>query len=106
MSGGERQRLLIARAILQNPPIWLLDEPTFNLDAETEKGVLYTLFRATEGRQSVWILHHLVGLEKMDEVIVLGGGKVLERGQFIELTTREGVLTGMLRLQNELFMET
>jgi len=106
MSGGERQRLLIARAILQDAPIWLLDEPTYNLDAETERAVLETLLQATEGRQSLWILHHLVGLEKMDEIIVLGGGRVLERGQFTKLTTREGVLTGMLRLQNELFMET
>lgn len=106
MSGGERQRLLIARAILQDAPIWLLDEPTYNLDAETERAVMETLFRATEGRQSLWILHHLVGLEKMDEIVVLGGGRVLERGQYHDLTSREGVLTGMLRLQNELFMET
>jgi thiol reductant ABC exporter CydC subunit len=105
LSGGERQRLLIARTILQDAPIWLLDEPTNNLDALTERLILQTLFHATHDRSSIWIMHRLIGMEKMDEIILLGSGRIVERGTYEELVTRQGKFWQMLKIQQELLVE-
>ena len=105
LSGGERQRILIARAILQDAPILLLDEPTNGLDALTEQAILRTLFEVTENRSSLWIMHRLIGLEKMDEILVLELGRVVERGNYDELIARRGKFWRMMELQRELLIE-
>ncbi len=90
LSGGQRQRLAIARAILQDAPILLLDEPTANLDALTEQGVMAALRPLMARRTTLIITHRLVGLDAADEILVLQAGEVVERGRHGELLAREG----------------
>lgn len=88
-SGGERQRVALARVLLQNTPVLILDEPTVGLDPRTERELLSTIFRSTAGKTLVWVTHHLVGAEEMDEIIFMEHGKVLMRGTHTELMERE-----------------
>ena len=102
LSGGERQRLAIARALLRGAPILLLDEPTANLDALAERAVLETIFAAAGGQSVLLITHRLVGLEAVDEIIVMDRGEIVERGQHADLIARPGGLYRRLwELQNE-----
>lgn len=102
LSGGERQRLAIARALLKDAPILILDEPTANLDALTEQQVLTTLFEVMRGRTSLLITHRLIGLENVDEILVLEGGQIVERGTQAELLARGGAFRRLWELQNRL----
>ncbi|GAV22781.1 thiol reductant ABC exporter subunit CydC [Carboxydothermus pertinax] len=88
LSGGERQRLLLARLLLKDAPIWLLDEPTTGLDALTEKEVLENLWDVALGKTVLYITHRLVGLEKMDEILVMEQGKIVEKGNYAEIFKR------------------
>ena len=90
LSGGERQRLAITRALLKDAPILILDEPTANLDPITERQVLDTLFEIMRRKTSLLITHRLVGLENVDEIIVLDHGQVVERGKHAELLADHG----------------
>jgi ATP-binding cassette subfamily C protein CydCD len=99
LSGGEQQRLALARALLRPAPLLLLDEPTAHLDAVTERRVLDALVRAGEGRATLLITHRLVGLDAFDEVLVLARGRVVERGPAAELTSAEGPFAHMRSLQ-------
>lgn len=102
LSGGERQRLAAARVLLQNAPIILLDEVTANLDPLTEKALLDTLYRETEGRTVLTITHRLVGLDRMDEIVVLDRGRVIERGTHHTLCGAGGLYQRMLDVQENM----
>lgn len=79
-SGGQQQRLALARIILRNTPVVILDEPTVGLDPITEKNLLQTFFTLLKGKTLIWITHHLVGAGKMDRIIFLENGAVRMAG--------------------------
>ena len=85
ISGGQRQRLAIARALLADFPVLILDEPGEHLDTQTADAIVADLLAITEGRTTLLITHRLTGLEEVDEVLVLDHGRVLERGTHAEL---------------------
>jgi ATP-binding cassette subfamily C protein CydC len=105
LSGGERQRLAIARALLKNAPILVFDEPTANLDALTEKQVLDTLFETMRGRTSLLITHRLLGLENMDEILVMDKGRIVERGRHSDLLSQPGLYRRLFELQNQILYD-
>ena len=105
LSGGERQRLAIARALLKDAPILILDEPTANLDPQTERQVLETLFRVMEDKTSLLITHRLVGLEHFDEILVMDNGRIMERGTHRELRERQGLYRRLWELQNQILSD-
>lgn len=90
MSGGQRQRLLLARAFLADPPVLLLDEPTESLDPEIADDLLADLLAQTEGRTTLLVTHRLAGLSAVDEVVVLDEGRVVQRGHHDDLIGRPG----------------
>lgn len=99
LSGGERRRLTVARALLQDAPIWLLDEPTADLDALTEQAVMDQLHALRAGRTTLLVTHRLVGLEVADEILVLRAGRVVERGRHHELMQMSGLYRRLWDLQ-------
>ena len=90
VSGGERQRLSLARALLADPSVLLLDEPTEGLDPEADAALTADLLAATAGRTTLVVTHRLDGLRDLDEVIVLVRGIVAQRGTHAELVARDG----------------
>ena len=106
LSGGERQRLAIARALLKDAPILILDEPTANLDPLTEKQVLETLFGLMKRKTTLLITHRLVGLENVDEILVIDRGEIVERGNQTMLLAREGLFRRLWELQNRILVSS
>lgn len=96
ISGGQRQRLALARALLADFPVLVLDEPAEHLDLATADALTADLLAATEGRTTVLITHRLAGLEAVDEVLVLERGAVVQRGSYAELAVAEGPLRSLL----------
>ncbi|MFF4996990.1 thiol reductant ABC exporter subunit CydD [Streptomyces sp. NPDC000656] len=96
ISGGQRQRLALARALLADFPVLVLDEPAEHLDLVTADALTADLLAATEGRTTVLITHRLAGLEAVDEVLVLDQGVVVQRGTYAELAAVEGPLRNLL----------
>ncbi|WP_049575174.1 thiol reductant ABC exporter subunit CydD [Streptomyces sp. SBT349] len=90
LSGGQRQRLALARALLADFPVLILDEPAEHLDLPTADALTADLLAATEGRTTVLITHRLTGLDAVDEVLVLDGGRTVQRGPYGELAAEEG----------------
>ena len=101
MSGGQRQRLAIARALLADFPVLILDEPGEHLDTQTADAIVADLLAVTEGRTTLLITHRLTGLEEVDEVLVLDHGRVLERGTHTELLTLGGRYAELWRRERE-----
>ncbi|MHC6155981.1 ABC transporter ATP-binding protein [Bradyrhizobium elkanii] len=91
LSGGQRQRIAIARAIIRNPSVLLLDEATSALDQTTEAAINRTLLKVAKGRTMIWSTHRLTSVVEMDEIIVISGGRAIERGSHEELLARNGV---------------
>lgn len=88
-SGGERQRIALARILLQNTPVVLLDEPTVGLDPITESKLLRTIFETLKDKTIIWVTHHLIGVERMDRVLFMDGGKIAMDGTHQQLFERE-----------------
>lgn len=99
-SGGQRQRLAIARAILRDAPILILDEPTASLDVEAEGEVMHAIDKLIHGRTVLMISHRLTSLGQADEIIVLKEGEIAEHGSYRDLKRRGGVFAHMLAEQN------
>jgi ATP-binding cassette, subfamily B, bacterial len=91
LSGGQRQRIAIARAIVRNPSILLLDEATSALDQTTEAAINKTLMKLAKGRTMIFSTHRLTSVVDMDEIIVISGGRAIERGSHAELLAANGV---------------
>ncbi|TPQ41253.1 multidrug ABC transporter ATP-binding protein [Bradyrhizobium guangdongense] len=91
LSGGQRQRIAIARAIIRNPSVLLLDEATSALDQTTEAAINRTLLKVAKGRTMIWSTHRLTSVVEMDEIIVISGGRAIERGSHAELLAKNGV---------------
>jgi ATP-binding cassette subfamily B protein len=91
LSGGQRQRIAIARAIVRNPSILLLDEATSALDQTTEAAINKTLLKLAKGRTMIFSTHRLTSVVDMDEIIVVSGGKAIERGSHAELLASNGM---------------
>ena len=101
LSGGEKQRVAIARTILKGPPILVLDEATSALDSFTEQEIQAALDRVAQGRTTIVIAHRLSTVVKADEIIVLAKGVVAERGTHLELLTRNGIYADLWNRQRE-----
>jgi ATP-binding cassette, subfamily B, bacterial len=95
-SGGEKQRIAIARTILRNPPVLVLDEATSALDVQTERAVELALERLAEGRTTIVIAHRLSTVRGADQIVVLDHGEIVERGTHSELLAAGGRYADMV----------
>ena len=105
LSVGEKQRVSIARALLKNAPILILDEATASVDTQTEKLIQEALERLMAGRTSFVIAHRLSTIRRADQILVLRHGEIVERGSHEELLAADGLYARLARIQNTTFIE-
>ncbi|MFE6076249.1 thiol reductant ABC exporter subunit CydC [Paenibacillus sp. NPDC057886] len=105
LSDGEKQRLALARAMLRRGRLWLLDEPTSSLDYVTEERVLKHLYAQAAEDTILQICHRLTGLEKMDRIVVMEQGRVVEVGSYAELMEQKGYFYEMKRIERQMIGE-
>lgn len=101
VSGGEKQRLALARVLLKRARIWLLDEPSSSLDVLTEGRMFNHLLKAVEKDTLLLISHRLTGLEKMDQIIVMENGRIAEAGSFGELMSKQGYFYELKQMERQ-----
>ena len=100
LSGGQRQRVSIARAMLKDAPILLLDEATAALDAESEQQVHEALARLQQGRTTLVVAHRLSTIHDADQILVMDGGTITERGTHAALVAKGGLYARLSQLQS------
>lgn len=101
LSGGEKQRISIARAILKDAPIIILDEATANVDPENESQLQKAIEALTRNKTIIMIAHRLKTIRKADQILVVDGGKIVQRGTHAELMEQEGVYQRFLRVREQ-----
>ena len=101
LSGGEKHRVAIARALLKNPPLLIFDEATSALDSKTEKAIQASLDNAARGRTTLVIAHRLSTIMNADEILVMDGGRIVERGSHAALLEAKGRYAQMWTLQQQ-----
>ena len=105
LSGGEKQRVAIARTILKDPAIILLDEATSALDTQTERNIQSSLMRVCQGRSTIIVAHRLSTIIHADQILVLKEGEIVEQGRHEELLSLEGVYHSMWTQQQQSLQE-
>ena len=100
LSGGQKQRISIARAVLNNPPIMILDEATSSLDSESEKLVQDALENLMKNRTSIIIAHRLSTIQNANLILVMNEGQIIEKGKHDELLELNGVYSKLIKLQS------
>jgi ABC-type multidrug transport system fused ATPase/permease subunit len=96
LSGGQAQRIALARAFLRHAPLLILDEPTSQLDPESEAEIMQALFPLVQGRTMLLITHRLDTVRDADQIIVMDGGRIVEQGNYAELSAAGGYFVSLL----------
>ncbi|KGP82195.1 MULTISPECIES: thiol reductant ABC exporter subunit CydC [Paenibacillus] len=102
LSEGEKQRIALARALLRQGRVWLLDEPTSSLDYVTEQRVMTHLYEQAAGDTLLLICHRLTGLEQMDRIVVMEQGRIVETGSYAELMMQQGYFYEMKQIERQM----
>ena len=105
LSGGQRQRIALARVILKNAPVLVLDEATSALDSEVEAAIQDTLDTMMEGKTVIAIAHRLSTIARMDRIVVLDSGRIVESGTHPALLKRGGLYAGFWNRQSGGFID-